>query len=329
MRSKKLQKKSNSKETLNKKEENNSQNSLFDRFFEGYYSKLNILLVIPILLLTLSIFTISQAIQTDGTAIYRDISLKGGLSITLTSENYLSYTSQGLEEILANEFSDESFSIQELQIQGNLGGFIIDSSMEEEELVSFLSSLQPQELTIPDDYTSSFIAPSLSQAFFTQALNTLLISFILISIVVFGFFRKVVPSLAIIVSILFDLVVTIGLLNLFGVEVSIAGIGALLMLIGYSIDTDILLTNRVVKEEKSRRTSNQEHFKEKFKDSFKTGMLMGATTLSAATVALIVTNSAVIFQITLIIIIGLIVDMISTWIQNAFILKKWYENLKE
>lgn len=326
MRNKKLAKKSNSKPSLKKKDDNSQ--SKFDSFFELYYSKLNVLLIIPVLLLIISIFTITTAISQDGTVIYRDISLKGGLSVTLTSDDFLSYSSQDFQKLLDEKFSDETFSVQELQLQGDLAGFIIDTSMDEEVFIDYLNSLNSNQLQTPNDYTTSYISPSLSQAFFTQALYTLMVSFVLISFVVFMFFRKVVPSLAIIISILFDIVVTIGLLNLFGVEVSIAGIGALLMLIGYSIDTDILLTNRVVKEEKSRRISNSEHFKIKFKDSFQTGMLMGITTLSAAIVALLVTNSEVIFQITLIIIIGLIVDMISTWIQNAFILRKWFENLK-
>lgn len=300
-------------------------NSKLNSAFAWYYKNLYILLAIPILLLIISAFAINQAIIDDGTAIYRDISLKGGLSLTLSADEFDSYTSQQLEKELSNQFLEESFSIKEFQIQGQRGGVIIDTSLEEEELIQYLNSLENTDLTMPNDYTSSFIAPSLSQAFFTQAINVLLISFVLIAGIVFIVFRKLVPSIAIIISIIFDLVVTIGVLNLLGIEVSIAGIGALLMLIGYSIDTDILLTNRVLKEEKSRRFSFAQHFQEKFQDSFKTGMLMAGTTLSAAIVAIFVTNSDVIFQITLILIIGLIVDMISTWIQNAAMLKWWME----
>lgn len=297
--------------------------SKLNSIFMWYYKNLYILLLIPILLLIVSTFAINQAIMDDGTAIYRDISLKGGLSLTLSADEFNSYTSLQLEELLRDEFRGESFSVKEFQIQGQRGGLIIDTSIEEEELIQYLNSLENTDLTMPDDYTSSFIAPSLSQAFFTQAINVLLISFVLIAGIVFIVFRKFVPSIAIIISIIFDLLVTIGFLNLFNVEVSIAGIGALLMLIGYSIDTDILLTNRVLKEEKNRRFSFAQHFQEKFQDSFKTGMLMAGTTLSAAVVAIFVTNSDVIFEITLILIIGLIVDMISTWIQNAAMLKWW------
>ena len=305
--------------------------SLFERTFSWYYSKLTILLIIPIILLIISFFSITQTYQDDGTIINRDITLKGGLSVTLTTQEFFSYSAFELQQEFEQHFKDpkHSFSIQELQIGGEIGGFIIDTSISEEEVITFLNSLANTTLSSPQDFTTSFISPTLSQAFFTQALYTLLISFILISIVIFAFFRKIVPSIAIILSIIFDIIVTIGILNAFGIQIGIAGIGALLMLIGYSIDTDILLTNRVIKEKKERRVSNAEHFKEKLKSSFQTGMLMAGTTLSAATVALLITNSPIIFQITLIIIIGLLVDMVSTWIQNTVILKKWYENLKE
>ncbi|MFT4244863.1 MAG: MMPL family transporter [Candidatus Woesearchaeota archaeon] len=302
------------------------ENEKINKAFNWYYSKLYILLLIPIGLFLLSIFTIMQAIDVDGTPIYRDISLKGGLSLTLSNEQFLDLGATELEQLLQENFIEDSFSVREFQMQGQKAGFIINTNIDEEDLITYLNDLRGVDLQIPEDFTSSFIAPSLSQAFFTQAISVLLISFVLISVIVFAVFRKFVPSIAIIISIIFDLVVTVGILNLFGVEMSIAGIGALLMLIGYSIDTDILLTNRVLREQKSRRVSFAHHFQEKFQDSFKTGMLMAGTTLSAAIVALIVTNSDIIFQITLILIVGLIVDAISTWIQNAAMLKWWMEN---
>ncbi|MCH8520106.1 MAG: MMPL family transporter [Nanoarchaeota archaeon] len=302
------------------------ENEKLNNAFNWYYSKLYILLLIPLGLFLLSIFSIMQAIDVDGTPIYRDISLKGGLSLTLSNEEFLEYSATELQIMLQENFIEDSFAVREFQMQGQKAGFIINTNIEEEDLIAYLNNLQGVDLQIPQDFTSSFIAPSLSQAFFTQAMSVLLVSFVLISIIVFAVFRKFVPSIAIVISIIFDLVVTVGILNLLGVEVSIAGIGALLMLIGYSIDTDILLTNRVLREQKSRRVSFAHHFQEKFQDSFKTGMLMAGTTLSAAIAAIIITNSEVIFQITLILIIGLIVDAISTWIQNAAMLKWWMQN---
>jgi preprotein translocase subunit SecF len=90
------------------------------------------------------------------------------------------------------------------------------------------------------------------------------------------------------------------------------------MLIGYSIDTDVLLTNRLIKE-------RGEDYFEKTYFAFKTGVLMTCTTLAAGIGALLLTNSEVIFEIALILVVGLLVDFISTWIQNSAILLWWLE----
>jgi preprotein translocase subunit SecF len=55
----------------------------------------------------------------------------------------------------------------------------------------------------------------------------------------------------------------------------------------------------------------------------KTGLIMSATTVTAITVALILSESEIIRQIMIILLIGLLVDVIMTWLQNTAILR-WY-----
>ena len=117
------------------------------------------------------------------------------------------------------------------------------------------------------------------------------------------------------------ILITLAVIILLDVKLSTAGIAGFLMLIGYSVDTDILLSTRVLKRVGSSvydRTLN----------AMKTGLIMNVTTLVAVTLALVVTQSEVIQQIMLILLIGLIVDVINTWIQNAGILR-WYMEGRE
>ena len=88
------------------------------------------------------------------------------------------------------------------------------------------------------------------------------------------------------------------------------------MIVGYSIDTDVLLTNRVYKEK------GFDYFEKTF-FAFKTGLLMSTTTLIAGLSAILLTNSDVISQIAIILVVGLLVDFISTWFMNASILYAW------
>jgi len=90
------------------------------------------------------------------------------------------------------------------------------------------------------------------------------------------------------------------------------------MLIGYSVDTDILLTTKAIK--RTEGSLNKRLF-----ESFKTGITMTLTSLFAVLVALIVVGSfsLILSQIFTIMIIGLSFDIFNTWITNVSIIK-WY-----
>ncbi|MBS3076404.1 preprotein translocase subunit SecF, partial [Candidatus Pacearchaeota archaeon] len=135
-------------------------------------------------------------------------------------------------------------------------------------------------------------------------------------IVVFIMFRSFVPSAAVILSAFADILMTLTLVNLLGIKMSSAGIVAFLMLIGYSVDTDILLTTRVLKR-------NEGSLNERIYNSFKTGTTMTLTSLLAITFALIVVKSfsLILAQIFTILVIGLVFDIFNTWITNVSILK--------
>jgi preprotein translocase subunit SecF len=133
----------------------------------------------------------------------------------------------------------------------------------------------------------------------------------------YTYVRNSIPAFAVILSAFSDLVMTLAVVNLLGIRLSTAGIVAFLMMIGYSVDTDILLTTRVLKK---RHSINEEMY-----DAFKTGITMTLTSLVAVATALIVVYNfqSVLNQIFTILLIGLSFDIINTWIANASIIK-WY-----
>jgi preprotein translocase subunit SecF len=61
----------------------------------------------------------------------------------------------------------------------------------------------------------------------------------------------------------------------------------------------------------------------------KTGLTMSCTTLTAVVVALIFVRSGVIKQIMIILLIGLLVDLLMTWIQNVGILRLYLERKRK
>jgi preprotein translocase subunit SecF len=110
----------------------------------------------------------------------------------------------------------------------------------------------------------------------------------------------------------------LAVINLMGMKISSAGIVAFLMLIGYSVDTDILLTTRVLNRK-------QDSVNEAIWGAFKTGSMMTLTAIASVAVGLIVVYSfqSILNQIFTILIIGLIFDLFNTWITNTSLIK-WY-----
>ncbi len=150
--------------------------------------------------------------------------------------------------------------------------------------------------------------------------------FFSLAVLFFGLFvylKYNMPSFAVIISAFADIFMTLTLVNILGIQMSSAGIVAFLMLIGYSVDTDILLTNRILKRREG--TLNERLFK-----SLQTGMTMTLTSLLAFSIALIIVNSfsIVLTQIFTILVIGLGFDLINTWITNVSLIKWHVQNKK-
>ena len=129
-------------------------------------------------------------------------------------------------------------------------------------------------------------------------------------------FRSLVPSFFVILAATSDILCTLAVVSLLGIKLTTAGVAAFLMLIGYSVDTDILLTTRVLKRKEGSVF-------DRIISSMKTGMTMSLTSFTAALLAYFFTSSDIIKQIMIIIVIGLFFDMMNTWIQNTGILR-WH-----
>lgn len=173
-------------------------------------------------------------------------------------------------------------------------------------------------------FRKSEIGPTLGAIFWDSASKVAIISAILVIIVIFIFFREIIPSIAVILAAIFDVLGALALMALFKVPLDLGSISALLMLIGYSVDTDIMLTIRVLK----RKEKNP---KERTKESMKTGLTMTLTTIAAVSAMAAISfyyQIGFIFTIASVILFGLLADLVSTWMMNAPILL-WYAEKKQ
>jgi preprotein translocase subunit SecF len=287
--------------------------SAFLHVYDKHYKKL---LILSFLLLFACIAVLFVHKAQTGEYVSKGVSLKGGLTVTIpvTAADIPS-----TQSALSSMFPRADINVRSITEAGELKALIIEASdIGEDELVAALRSQGlPME---PGGYSIETMGSSLGQSFFKQTIIAVIVAFVFMAIVVFVTFRSPLPSLFIILAGASEIFSTIAVLALLGVKLSTAGVAALLMIIGYSVDTNILLTAKVLKHRGSSVF-------ERTVQTMRTGVLMSVTAFVATMAGYIITQSDIIKQIMLIISIGLLFDIVYTWLQNAGILR-WYFEIK-
>jgi preprotein translocase subunit SecF len=261
------------------------------------------LVVIPLVLFVISLIMLAFTIAATGMPVRPGIDFSGGTAVTII-------TSDSNEQLKA---TFAGYPLSEISDMNN-GKFLKFGTMEDQKYQA-LSQLISEKY--PDAKIDQ-IGESFGKSLQSQAALALLFSFIGMAIVIFLTFRTVVPSIAVVLSALADMVMTAAVMNIVGIPLSLGTTAALLMLIGYSVDSDILLTNRVLKR--------QGKLNDKLMGAFHTGMIMTSTTLAAVTALFVVSwfgSVQILMEISAVLLIGLVADILNTWLTNVGVLK-WY-----
>jgi preprotein translocase subunit SecF len=268
-------------------------------FLDRYWKPLTFTTIVVFLL---SFGFLLNNFLTKGEFIERDAQLSGGKEISVIVEDV------NLDEI-QKMFPDATVKL----LRGVDKTLIIEVpfDQDEEEIINGL-----QSLGINNEPTIKVIGPVLGKVFWEQAQLAIFVSFIAIAIVVFLLFKSFVPTMAVLLSAVTDATVTLTIMDIVGLKLSLAVIGALLMLVGYSVDTDVLLTARLSDAKKEDITT-------KVMTAAKTGLTMSGVTLIALFAMLLFSGSSVLEEIAIVLIIGLLIDIPSTWLTNAGILHWW------
>lgn len=267
------------------------------------------LMLLPIIAFILSLIILINTAINTGFILERNVELTGGKQIVVSVKDVDIKT-------LENAFPESKIQVT----KGLINTIQLTIKYEEDENLAIekLKSLVEFE----SEPSISSIGPTLGELFFQQAIISFLVAFVLMSIVVFVLFRSPVPSGIVILSVIFDITITMAAMNILGIELSVPVLAALLTLIGYSVDTDILLTTNMIR---SRETP----INERVANGMKTGIFMTLTTLAALASLYFATGSFVLERIALVLIIGLIADIFVTWFTNVGILRLYMERKKK
>ncbi len=271
-----------------------------EQIMESYKPLIAIPVIITILALAILAFN----------GLNQGIDLKGGTITTINLEKPIDQSQ--LEGLIENGLNTNEVTIN--NFNGTTATLTIGGATD---VVTFTKILNGTASIA--SYRS--IGPVLSAQALNQVYWALAIAFIFMSITVFIIFRNLVPSLAVIFAALSDIIIAAAGMSLFGIPLSLASVGGLLLLIGYSVDTDILLTTRVLKRREGTIT-------ERALDAMKTGLTMAAAAIGAMAALYIVTvffipSAEALSNIAAVLIIGLVADVLATWLMNLGILR-WY-----
>jgi len=265
--------------------------------------------IVPVIILILSLSFLFGKIETTGLDL--DIDLKGGNQII--AESKVSVDERDLENILSeydtNVRTSEGINKHTIFIE-------FDASIEPSEVLEVLEDSGYEF----EAFSIQTVGPALGAAFFQQAITVLIMAFVFMAITIFIIFKTPLISFYISLCPFFDIIETLAITQLLGIKLSLASFASLLMIIGYSVDDDVMITTRVVK--------GSGETKELLKNSLKTSLTTTLATIVALAALYLLSISPIITQIASVLLIGLILDFQNTWLFNVPILR-WYKERKK
>ncbi|HIQ51621.1 MAG TPA: hypothetical protein EYH54_06685 [Nautiliaceae bacterium] len=273
---------------------NSKLNNFLLKMGESLYNNLSKLYIIPLLLFLFSLFLIAYKLIYGFNV---DYTISGGVKITLSEKIDLS-----------------KFGI-ELEKEGN-NYYLILSSDKRDLANKVKEYLEKNNI----EYNLEEVSPVIGnnwQSFLKKFSLILLFSFVLVFLSLWAIFKKVEIALIGSRALLFNLVITFAITNLF-IPLSKYILPAYLMIIGYSIDTNIILINSMLKEKRFEP-------KKRYALAFNTGIMIHLTTLLALLIGMLLSNNYIFTVIFSVLFFALLVDLLDTWILNGYLIKKLFE----
>ncbi|SDK06643.1 protein translocase subunit secF [Halovenus aranensis] len=265
------------------------------------------LIAVPLAILAVAIGVLALAYLLTGTPVALGFDFTGGTTVQFTAD-----------DASAGDIRDDlsGFETESVRSIGFGNDYEVETQLEEtDELESAI------EDRYGDDAIQSVETRSAKFGGDTQreALVGVVVAFLGMSVLVALIFRSLVPSVAVVASAFSDIVVPLALMRVFGIELSLGAVAALLMIIGYSVDSDILLNNHVLKR-------HGEFYDSAYR-AMRTGVSMTLTSVAAMVTMAIVSRLLgipLLDDVALILTFGLVTDLLNTYMLNISLLR-WYK----
>jgi preprotein translocase subunit SecF len=223
---------------------------------------------------------------------------------------------QTIEELLSTDISvkvteDNSRTTGKYGLEIEIGRDI--DEYEENQIREFLSAeFVGAEIKISDK------GSVLTSFFKEQAWKAVVGAFIAMAVVLFIVFRHSVAVSIMVLCVALDALGALGGMAIFQIPLSFGSIAGILMIIGYSVDTDILLSNHMLKRFGGNARSRAA-------DAMKTGLMTAGTTIAVLVAINILTTAPLLYELSAALIFGVLADLVNTWFLNVGVLSRHIE----
>jgi preprotein translocase subunit SecF len=276
-----------------------------DRFPDVDYSQYTNrqLAAIPLAVLGVALLILAGWYVINGVPVSLGIAFTGGTEVQITATDSPAEIESNLD-----------FPVDSVQpVQGSDRYIVTTQSTDGDQIDRSIEEAGYEQVS------KSATAASFGAESVRLALIGIAVAFVGMSVIIFVLFRSFVPSIAVVLSAFSDIVIPIALMTVFGIKLSLGTVAALLMLIGYSVDSDVLLNNHIL-----RRRGG---FYESTYRAMRTGVTMTLTSISAMavmTVAAFLLGVPLLPEIGIILVFGLSADLMNTYMLNLSLLR-WYK----
>ena len=276
----------------------------FGKWYAKYYRKL---MILPALVFLSAVLIFVNNYAKHGYFFPKDIDLSGGTVVTV----YINHTVPHAKERLENL----GFSVRDIRKYDTheLVAVIVEAGPEFNE--SFV--VRAVNETFPGHkFDVRHVGPAMGASFLKSAQKAVAISFILMGIILAAIFRVPIVAFTVILSGFLDVFEAAAYMTLFGIKLAPHTIGALLMHMGWSVDSEVLFDTKILK-----RTEGDP--KERALNAMKTAMTMSAAIFASLIALYFFSTSQLIKEIAIVLMLGAFFDIINTWCQSLSMVL-WY-----
>lgn len=275
----------------------------------------NQLIAIPLIAAAIFGSVLAIHYSSEGTPVPLGMDFKGGTLVRIqninepTSDNVASFR----EDFLKSQYISSG---AEIETRSSQSGIQIETTeiIDEDRQASTANWIKERltEMGLGDSPVVSIdpMGPEIADFYRTKALYAAIAALVAMAVILFVALRRVPVVGNILLVVGLDFLGILGAMTILGVDLTRASMAGILLIFGYAVNTNILLSRNILK----RKGGTD---RDRAGRAMTTGIKMSSTSAAAMVVLNLVATATELNQISAVLVIGILVDMLNTWFLNS------------